>query len=414
MSSRKHRWMAPSIKLISAWRQFARVFVMLEALRDAKDTLRIAVMLDSRSPPVRSMLGGIRQFAVGQESWRTELVDSFEALATMGQIDGLLGMIFAEQIPMGDRLPPAVSVFSNSSVPPGLRVYSDPQKGAELVAGHLLERDVQALGIVMYARMQGARRARAEAFAQAGREAGVDVAWYVVEDQKPGETESERMTALAHWLRNMPHPLGLMTGDDRLGMAVLDACRVANLKVPDDVGIVGHNNDEPICSFCQPQLSSLATDQQQIGFRAAALLDRLIRGHPPPDQPTLIPPLGIVIRGSSDMQNNVDPAVAIALRYIRDHLDENITPQDVVDRTPASASTLQRRFKKFRGQTIGEALRQARLQRVERLLLTSEQPLAVIASQTGYRYLSQLSRDFKQAYSQTPTAYRRRFRSATL
>lgn len=204
--------------------------------------------------------------------------------------------------------------------------------------------------------------------------------------------------------------MGLMAVDDNFGALAIQACHHAGLRVPDDVAIVGSNNDQPICDFCQPAMSSVAHDQLRIGYEAAALLDRLMRGEPEPAGPTLIPPLGIVTRASSDVQHTDSRAVSMAIRFIRDHIAD-LSPADVADHCHVSARTLQRHFLRYRGHTLGAEILQARLRKVEQLLLASDAPLAEVADNAGYSHLSQMCREFKAGRSLTPTQYRRRYRS---
>lgn len=365
------------------------------------------VVLDPRSPSSRHMLGGVRRQARRHASWRLELVPPHAPPASLRNAAGLVGWLqHVEHRPLDT---PAVSVLSTSSLPESLRVHSDPLAGGRLAAEHLLQRDLRRLSVCISPQAKGARRRRAEVFADVAREAGATVDWFELTRFKGEPADQVVVGRLAAWLDARTLPLGLMCQDDAWGLLAVQACGLAGLRVPDGVAVVGHNNDVPICEFCDPPLSSVEPNQPRIGYEAAGLLARLMAGEPPPERPIRVPPVGVVTRGSTDVQHTADPAVASALRYIRDHLADGIGARDVIDHAPASASTLQRRFKDHRGQTVGQALHQARIRRVEQLLLRDGRPLAEVAVDAGYDHLSQMCREFKRATGSTPTAYRHRF-----
>lgn len=203
-------------------------------------------------------------------------------------------------------------------------------------------------------------------------------------------------------------PLALVTETDELASwAVLAAERVG-LHVPDDVGIVGVNNDELTCEFCPTPLSSLAFDFRQIGYHAAQRLDVLM--HRPEQEsltPTRLPPQGVVMRRSTDTLASGEPALSRLLRTVRDGQDLSLSLQTLLDMVPMSRRTLERRFREHLGQTPAEYLRQLKIRRAMQVLGSTEESILAIAMSLGYKHLSQFSRDFRHVTGISPTGYRR-------
>ncbi len=160
------------------------------------------------------------------------------------------------------------------------------------------------------------------------------------------------MDGAARWIKKLPKPLGVMTGNDPRGIQLLDACRRAGVAVPEEVAVVGVDNDELVCELAYPPLSSVIPDAVRIGYEAAALLDRLMKGEPAPAAMQTIPPLGVAVRQSSDVTAIADPRLADAMRFIREHACDGIGVDDVLDHVAVSRSVLQRLFRKQFDRTI--------------------------------------------------------------
>ncbi|NJL31779.1 MAG: substrate-binding domain-containing protein, partial [Phycisphaerales bacterium] len=280
---------------------------------------------------------------------------------------------------------------------------------AELALQHFQVCEIRVLANVLTVQARGSRRERADQFERLALQQGLTVARMETTDRITGASDTVPNSQMIQWLKQQPKPMGILAMDDSTGRYVIEACRLAGLRVPDDVAVLGHDNDQPLCEFCDPPLSSIAMDQRRIGYEAARLLDQLLQGQSPPAQPIRIPPLGIITRASTDVQHNEDPLVSYAMNFIRSHIAEGVTPTQVMRQVPASASTLQRRFREHRHQTIGHAIHQVRQQWIERLLIQDDRSLTQIAADAGYQHLSQFCRDFKHAHGITPSAFREKF-----
>ena len=356
------------------------------------------------------MLRGIRLFERQHGPWRFMLT-TWGGLRFLqhDEADGYIGHItksFAKIIAAKHII--AVGTSSTAHVPENCKVYSDPIASGRLVAEHFIERGVRDLAVLSSPiRSPGVIR-RKQVFRETALEHGCSFTDYSVNIESPNNPDiGNQITSLSKWLRKQPKPLGIMAVHDRHGWCALAACQQRGIHVPEEVAVVGTQNDENICGFCQPTLSSLAQDQQRIGYESARILNDLMQGRPAPDKPVRVPPLGVIVRESSDLLKVQDPLVAKALVYIRSHIGDEIHARDVVAAMPASPRTLQRRFQAVLGRTIATEVRRARVEKVRQELLASELPLTEIADIAGYGYLSQMCRDFRAANNMTLTQYRR-------
>jgi LacI family transcriptional regulator len=191
------------------------------------------------------------------------------------------------------------------------------------------------------------------------------------------------------------------------GRQVLDACRRAGVAVPDEVAVVGVDNDGLLCELSDPPLSSVEPDARRTGYTAAEILDRLMRGRRVPILSHRIPPVGVVTRQSSDTMAVGDADVAEAVRFIRENACSGISVKDVLQRVPLSRRALETRFVKAVGRTPHAEVERVRLERAKHLLLATELPVYEVARRTGFRYQEYLSVAFRRYAGVSPTQFRK-------
>ena len=211
---------------------------------------------------------------------------------------------------------------------------------------------------------------------------------------------------MARWLADLPKPVGLMACNDDRGREVLAACRQAKLRVPEEVAVVGVDNDELLCELSDPPLSSVALGAERAGFEAAALLDQLMAGRSKEPQRLVASALGVVARRSTDLSLHEDPEVAAAVKYIRDNAGRPIRVYDVVAGLGDARRTLEIRFQQALGRSIHAEIQRVRLERARRLLLETDLPLSKIAQASGFSSPSYLAAVFHRHLGVTPVKYR--------
>ena len=220
------------------------------------------------------------------------------------------------------------------------------------------------------------------------------------------------MPPLGRWLSALPGPVGLMAGNDVVATACIDACRREGLRVPEDVAILGVDNNPLICEFSDPTLSSIDPRPRRIGYEAAAVLDRLLHGESVDRSDQLVEPGQVVERGSTDTLAVADRLLSDAIRQVRTGASAGKSLKEILAGIPMSRSSLERGFKDVLGRTPGAELRRVRLENARMLLRETDLSIKHIASQSGFSTQRHLSDAFQAAYAQRPSQYRAAVRAA--
>ena len=212
---------------------------------------------------------------------------------------------------------------------------------------------------------------------------------------------------LGNLLKNAPKPLAILGYDDADAARVEAAARDAGLSVPEEIAIIGIGDDRLVCDYQPVPLSSVNHDLARIGYEGAALLERIMDGKPPPPQPILVPPAGIVARASTDLFAAESPVLRQALIWIRDHLGTSFGVSQLADALRVPRRTLDRLFATELSTTAGRETLRQRLVQARVMLQAHVLSISEIASQTGFSSPAHLSHAFKAAFGLSPREYRK-------
>jgi LacI family transcriptional regulator len=219
---------------------------------------------------------------------------------------------------------------------------------------------------------------------------------------------------LAKKLARLPMPVGIAAGNDLFAYAIADACKEIGAQVPFDVAIVGNGNLRLVCESTDPPLSSVAHGSEQIGFEAAHILHRMIKGDASASKTHLkLPPEGVVQRRSTDFFAVDDPLVLKALRIIKGQVGERLTTSYLAQEVGVSRRLLNTRFQHAIGHSPGEEIRKARLRKAKSLLTNGVQTIEEISFQCGFENASGFVRSFRNEIGVTPGQYRRKLRATS-
>lgn len=286
-------------------------------------------------------------------------------------------------------------------------VHSDDDSIARVAVDHLLDSGVRQLGFVGVPARPWSE-ARRSAFARLLAERGLDERIFELPAREATAVGRERQDdRLARWLLDLGQPAGVFAGCDVLGLRVLDVCRRAGIAVPEQVAVIGVDNDTLLCSLADPPLSSVAHDLDRIGYEAAALLERSMGGGVSADVFQRVDPAGVVSRQSTDLVAIADEAVARAVSFIRNHACDGINVEDVLRHVPLSRVTLGRRFEKILGRSPKAEILRVRIERCRHLLEETDFSQEAIARLAGFRHPEYLNVVFKRETGQTPGEYRK-------
>jgi LacI family transcriptional regulator len=212
---------------------------------------------------------------------------------------------------------------------------------------------------------------------------------------------------LAAWLQKLPKPIALMACNDMRGLQVLSACEEAGIRVPDEIAVLGVDNDDVQCELSNPPLSSIDLNAKKIGFESAALLHRLMESEKsPPPRTVCIPPLQVVTRRSTEVLAITNREIAEAVRYVRENAFREYKVADLATQINISRSTLERWFQMGLGRSPSEEITRVRLLKIEELLRTTNFTLEKIAELAGFSHLESMSRLFKKTNGLSPGQYR--------
>ena len=298
---------------------------------------------------------------------------------------------------------PAIDVSSARELSTVPWVETDDRKISQLAVQHFLERGFRHLAFCGDGSFNWSRWRR-ETFVAESKKAGIDARVFDIEDDSSGMTWSHARRRLMRWLVELPEPCGLMAAYDSLARRLIDLCAQASRRVPESIAILGVDDDPLLCQLATPPLSSIVPDSEGAGYAAAEQLDAIMSGKNMKRLDTLLPPLGIATRQSTDTFAVEDKDVSVSAHYILAHACEGIQVDDVVKQTQLTRRSLETRFKKALGKTPHALIIETKLSKAERCLRETALTLEQIATRCGFEYSEYLSVLFKKHRNMTPGA----------
>lgn len=251
---------------------------------------------------------------------------------------------------------------------------------------------------------------RERAFVDEARARGLNVARGWGREGTPPFERGEHPMEMLSWLRQLPKPCGIFTCTDSWGRAVARYAHLAGLRIPEDLALVGADNDVLECELIAPPLSSVMIPWQDVGKNAAALVHRALSGTPIEGERRVIAPATVVARRSSSVLAIDDPLVAQAVRWIRAHADRRLTVTMVAREVGGGRQRLERRFRRVLNRTVQEEIRHAHVESAKVLLETTRASLVEVAKRSGFTNAALLSVAFQRELGMPPGSYRRRVR----
>ena len=383
---------------------------------------KVALLVETARGYGREVLQGIARYARLHGPWSFYVTpgDFVQSLPKMEQWGGtgIIARIETPQVAkavLATKLPVIALDLSQSQLGPGspwlrmCQLRSDSEGAMRLAIAHLLEKGLRHLGFVGVTGKIWSDR-RQQVFVEQVSGAGCEPCVYPSARRRRIPWGREQ-AVLAHWLASLPKPLGIVACNDDRGREVLGACRQAKLRVPEEVAVIGVDNDELLCDLSDPPLSSVAIGAARAGFEAAALLDQLMAGRVRKPQHLVAAALRVVARRSTDVWLHEDPEVAAAVRYIHDNAGRPIRVADVVASLGDARRTLEIRFRAATGRSIHAEIQRAHVDRAKHLLLETDLPLPKVAEACGFGSPSYLAAVFQRNLGVTPIKYRAKNRT---
>src|SRR5688500_10466077 len=251
-------------------------------------------------------------------------------------------------------------------------------------------------------------RERAEGFEERIQEAGFNVHYYEHKDPKLIDLWYYKPSALSDWLKSLPKPSALMTCDDHQGHHITEAAKHAGIRIPDEVAVLGVDNDEMVCDLSDPPLSSIELDAEKGGYEAARLMEQMVEEKTCYGPDVIVKATQVVTRRSTDIFASKDKYIVNALKYIHGNLDKNLKVEQVLREVPLSRRSLEKRFMLTTGYPVYEYIYNQRIEKFTQKLLETDMTIFEIALDLGLSDSKNIARQFKQVKGLTPMEYRKK------
>lgn len=373
-------------------------------------TLRIAVLVDTSTGWGRRVIRGVLKFAKKHGPWDIWLEPQGQSeqmrLPSGWHGNGIIARVSSGAMAkyLRDAKVPLVNVSAirlRSQYFPTVTV--DTQALAELALAHFRERGLQHFAYIGLANRSYSLE-RQQAFQKVCQLSGFECCTY-----RPlqGANWQVRRESLGAWLKSLPKPVGVLTWGVQRGVELINEAKQCDFQVPDDVAILGGDDDELLCESVQPSLSGIVVPAEQIGHEAARLLLSILhhrRANAPPRHQ--LPPLGISARASTDLLAIDDKDVVAAIRYIQSVPEIPLRICDVSKAVAVAQRSLERRFQKYVGRTIAEIISESHLARAKLLLATTDLPMFQVAQKSGFSSPEYMATVFRKAEGVSPRSYR--------
>ena len=382
-------------------------------------TFRIAVQVETNRAHGRALLEGIADYAIARSDWRLEAVEPSALVdsANLRRYDGFIVRVMDDRT--ADALvksrKPVIDTYGRVDTSPIPFIRLDDAAIAKCAADCFAEHHYTRCAFCGFRGLRFSE-ARGKAFAEAVQARGGSCETYDGGASRLRETavRNERMDAtsddntLRRWIRALRKPVAVFCCNDLRAFQLLKACTDARISVPNDVAVLGVDNDKVLCTFTNPPLSSIDTNPFALGQSAAKMLDGLLKTpREAPPQATLHPPRRVVERVSTEFYPMKTPWLSDALVYIRRHLGEGISAEDVIARLGYSHTTVGKAFRAELGLSIQQEIIRQRRERACRLLKETSRTAADIASECGYPSAQYFAHMFAAHFGTTPDVWRK-------
>ena len=391
------------------------VFILRRQLSDRRP--RVGLLIETSNAYSRGVLKGINAYVHKHFPWSLYLGEYSRGLPDISWLlnwegEGLIARIDNPRTAeiMKKMNIPIVNVSSGFIMDGVPLIETDDKKIAEMAADHFLELGLQSFAYcgVNYNWSEW----RKNHFNSYLKTRGFHCSIYPCESNPDLNWDQDRKQ-LTQWLYELPQPTGIFAAFDSRAQKIIQICQNELILVPESLAIIGVDNDEMICDFCDPPLTSIIPDSFRTGYLAAQCLDRMMQGYDDLKERKFIEPLGIQKRKSTDIKAITDPDISKAMHYIHKHACEGLNVTKLLSFLPMSRRVFEKRFKNMIGHSPYEEILRVKIERVRDLLIKTDLTQGAIAQRAGFKYESYMNQSFKRMTGQPPGEYRKEHRGMT-
>jgi LacI family transcriptional regulator, galactose operon repressor len=378
----------------------------------------VALIVDAGSPYDRRIIRGVASYVVrNRREWslyvEEDLAGRLPNLRTWGG-DGIIASFDNRRVAsaVSRMRVPVVGVGGGYGYyqPDSLIPYVRTDNGgiAEMAAEHLIGLGVRQFAVCGYlpSRINGWSRERIEAFRQIVEGDGYKCHVFTGRHSSVENWKQSQLT-LKQWLQSLPKPIGLFACDDSRARHVLQACKMGGVQVPEEIALVGVDNDDLMCEISDPTLTSIEQGSVRVGYEAASLLDRMMHGKAVRRDGKTVAPERLVARRSTDITAVADPNVAEALQFIRQHACGPIKVRHVLKTVKLSRSNLEGKFRNVLGRSVHAEIGRVRVETAKHLLTSTSVPIKEVAQRVGVSSVQYFTVMMRSATGRTPGQLRK-------
>ena len=389
-----------------------------------KEKTKIAFAHNNITPNTQGIMAGITEYMRNKGDWQLIIWpdSSLESLNFLKH-RGCRGAFVSVQTSTKAQqlLEIGIPVIAVSSLQTMLSlpfVSADSDHVARMAFDYLSKKNFSHFGFFGLTEARWSQE-RMEHFSRYIRQSGKDISVYegehisITSELVPftklwiDATLSKGQQELINWLIELPKPVAILASCDILACHLSNVVREAELRIPDDVAILGVNDDQAICNLCDPPLSSIAFNFKKAGFDAAQLMDDLVSGRQTlQGQWIHILPAYVKSRGSTDIFAIEDPDVITALTYIRNNSQKALQVDDVARHVCVSKRSLQMKFQKALGRSVHDQIVHAHFDIAKALLIDTNLSIDEVAVQSGFHYTTNMRRVFMDLAGMLPHTFR--------
>ena len=381
------------------------------------DRKTVALLIETSNAYARGVLEGIIDYNRHHDRWSLVVPEQERGGSPPNWFarwrgDGIIARIETDEIARAVKLTrrPVVDVSAARHLPGIPWVETDDEAIVEMAVEHLVSRGFRNLAFCGDSEFKWSDL-RERSFRRIAEATGSCHVYSSLPRRDPAYSWDRERRELAKWIKHLPRPIGIMACYDIKAQLVLAICRELSIAVPEEVAVLGVDNDPLLCNVADPPLSSVMCNTQRTGYEAAAMLSRLMNGEAIGAESILLKPLGVNMRQSTDILAIDDPEIAAAVRFIRENAFSGIDVTDVLKKIPLSRRVLEKRFLQILSRTPHEEITRLKMDRVKQLLVETDLSLVEIARRTGFRHDEYLSVAFKKSVGIQPSRYRKLHRT---
>ena len=380
---------------------------------------KIMIIIDTSRASGRKFLAGAERYISSTTDWQVYVQSGHylrntplgsELSMPIKKMDGLLIRDAIDTVRiMNLKIPKVINDTFREIIPHASSIVTDSIMIGRFAAEYFLGLGYTNFGFCGFREFPWSKK-RFEGYKDFLSQRNIDNIYYFENELIKQHQSVTGRWKISEWLKQLPTPVCVFACNDDRAISVLEACKIAGLSVPEEVAVLGVDNDELVCNLSSPSLSSIELDFERVGFAAAEHLDELINKKAK-DRVINVPPIEIVERRSTDILAIDDEEVVAALIYIKNNFRSPIRAADVVNATCISRRELERRFKKYLKRTIKSEIERLRVEMIKNRLLKSNLSIFQIANELEFTDPEHFSRYFKNATGTSPDGIQKKHRN---